>query len=95
MFLSYVALFANCRKKVYTRRTSSGLENIMRTIEALGITEEVFKKMYQEYSGFDNTFNKNHPSHDEGEEFLNFLNAGSKKLVNENVDLVVDIIQRG
>lgn len=71
------------------------LENVMRTIEALGITEEVFKKMYDEYSGFNNTFNRNHPSYDEGEEFLTFLNAGSRKLVDENADLVVDIIQRG
>lgn len=67
----------------------------MRTIEAMGITEEVFEKMYNEYSGFNNIFNKNHPSYDEGEEFLNFLNAGSRKLVDENADLVVDIIQRG
>lgn len=67
----------------------------MRTIEALGITEEVFKKMYDEYSGFNNTFNRNHPSYDEGEGFLTFLNAGSKKLVKENTDLVVDIILRG
>lgn len=67
----------------------------MRTIETLGITEEVFKKMYDEYSGFNNTFNRNHPSYGEGEEFLTFLNAGSRKLVDENADLVVDIIQRG
>lgn len=67
----------------------------MRTIEAMGITEEVFKKMYDDYSGFNSIFNRNHPSYGENDNFLDFLNAGSRKLVDENADLVVDIIQRG
>lgn len=67
----------------------------MRTIEALGITEEEFKKMYDEYNGFNDTFNKNHPSYGQGEDFLIFLKEGSEKLINENRDLVVDIIQKG
>lgn len=67
----------------------------MRAIEAMGITKEVFKEMYNEYSGFNNTFNKNHPSYGENENFLDFLNAGSQLLVKENADLVADIMQRG
>lgn len=71
------------------------MENIMRTIEALGITKEEFKKMYDEHSGFNNTFNRNHPSCSEEENFFDFLNSGSKKLVEEHADLVRDIIQKG
>lgn len=66
----------------------------MRTIEALGLTKEVFKKMYDEYSGFNNAFNKNHLSYKDQEKFLTFLKEGSIHLINENNNLVTDIIQR-
>ena len=65
----------------------------MKTIEALGITEEVFKKMYEDYDGFNGTFNKNSPIYEEGEDFYSFLRSGSESLVKENKKIVNDIIK--
>ena len=62
-------------------------------MEELGITPEVFKKMYDENNGFNNQFNKNHPSHSENETFLSFLLQGSERLVKENESIVLDIIK--
>lgn len=66
----------------------------MRTIEALGLSKEEFKKMYDDHNGFNNTFNKNHPSYGQDENYLAFLKTGSEKIVNENAELVKDIIKR-
>ena len=66
----------------------------MRTIEALGLTKEEFKKMYEDCNGFNNTFNKNHPSYGQDESYLAFLKAGSEKIVTENAELVKDIIKK-
>ena len=67
----------------------------MRAIEKIGLTKEAFKAMYEEYGGFNNHFNKNHPEHGKEESFLSFLIDGSKSLADEETELVVDIINRG
>ena len=65
----------------------------MKTIEQLGISEEVFKKMYDDYKGFNGTFNKNSPIYEDGEDFYSFLKLGSESLVEENKEVVDDIIK--
>lgn len=67
----------------------------MRAAEKLGLTKEIFKKLYEEYDGFNYQFNKNHPSYDGKENFWNFLNKGSNDLAKSNPDLIRDIIDRG
>lgn len=65
----------------------------MKTIEQLGISEKVFKKMYDDYKGFNGAFNKNSPIYEEGEDFYSFLKSGSESLVEENKKVVDDIIK--
>lgn len=67
----------------------------MRVIEKLGLTREKFKIIYDENGGFNNQFNKNHPTYGIGEKFLSFLNAGSKHLAESETELIKDIINRG
>lgn len=66
----------------------------MSAMERLGITREAFKAMYDEYNGFNDNFNKNHPEHNKGETYLTFLKNGSLSLVDKEPELVEDIINR-
>ena len=52
----------------------------MRAIERLGITKDIFKKMYEDNKGFNHRFNRNHPSHSEGEDFYSYINAGNRQI---------------
>lgn len=65
----------------------------MRAIEQIGLTKEAFKELYEQYNGFDDQFNKNHPTYNSDESFMQFLSAGSRKLISEDKDLVKDIIK--
>lgn len=67
----------------------------MRAIEKIGITQEVFRTIYEEYGGFNSQFNKNHPEHGKEETFLSFLKNGSRSLADDESELVTDIINRG
>lgn len=63
----------------------------MRVIEQLGLTKKKFKKMYDANSGFNNTFNKNHPVYGQDEAFEAFLKAGSNSLLRDELELIRDI----
>lgn len=67
----------------------------MRAVDKIGLTKEAFFALYKKYGGFDEEFNRNHPSYRNGESFTSFLNSGSEKLIDEESKLVESIINIG
>ena len=63
-----------------------------KAIEELGITRELFEALYIENEGFDNCFNKNHPSYNGDESYEQFLMSGVKLLSAEHEDMVKNIV---
>lgn len=53
-------------------------------LEELGVTREQFNKMYDEYDGFNTSFNSNPPVRDEGETVYAFLQKGAESLAEPN-----------
>ena len=64
-------------------------------IEELGLTEEKFNKMYDQYGGFNTTFNKNNPVRQEGETAYSFLRKGAKSLAKDNASLIKTLTEEG
>ena len=62
-------------------------------LEELGISRSAFRKIYEENHGFDDNFQENHPLAPEHDDFFEFLDSGATKLVKENAELVVNIIE--
>lgn len=64
-------------------------------LEELGMTREQFNEMYDEYGGFNSSFNRNAPVRDEGETVYAFLQKGAESLVKQNADIVRSIAEEG
>lgn len=64
----------------------------MKAIEKIGLTKDAFKDLYESFDGFNDQFNKNHPSYEGCESFMSFLSMGCDKLINENKAVVDDIV---
>ena len=56
---------------------------------------EQFNEMYDEYGGFNSSFNRNAPVRDEGETVYAFLQKGAESLVKQNADIVRSIAEEG
>ena len=63
-----------------------------KAIEELGITRELFESLYIENEGFDNCFNKNHPSYSGDESYGQFLMSGVTLLSAEHEDIIKNIV---
>lgn len=63
-----------------------------KAITELGITKEMFDALYAETNGFDNCFNKNHPSYTGDESFGQFLMNGVDLLSSAHEDIIKSII---
>ncbi len=63
-----------------------------KAIEEFGITRELFENLYKENKGFDNSFNKNHPSYSGDESFEQFLMNGVDLLIKEHEDIIKSIV---
>ncbi|MBR1728195.1 MAG: hypothetical protein IJ728_01525 [Selenomonadaceae bacterium] len=62
--------------------------NEMTAIEELGLTKEKFSELYKKHKGFNDEFNQNEPSRAENDSFGAFLERGSKKIVEENAEII-------
>lgn len=61
-------------------------------LNSFDITQDEFKQLYDQFNGFDNIFNKNHPGYEDSEDGFDFILAGSKSIVDENNELIKSIL---
>lgn len=67
----------------------------MSAIEELGLSKEQFDLLYDQHGGFNQWFNKNHPTYESNGTVYSVLKNGADKLVEENRDVVDAITKVG
>lgn len=60
----------------------------MKAIEELKLTEEKFSDICKKHKGFNDDFDKNKPPYAGDNTFGAFLERGSRKIAEENVDII-------
>ncbi|WP_144265550.1 hypothetical protein [Faecalibacterium sp. An77] len=58
----------------------------------LFISDEMFHLMYEISNGFNDDINRNHRVREAGESFAKFIDEGSTRLIEENLDIVKSLI---
>ena len=67
----------------------------MSAIDEIGLSKDMFHKLYTSNHGFSGRYNANHPLREEEETAYSFVRKGAEKLIAENMDIVNAITEAG